>query len=510
MRTPFHSKFEPLELRSSVIFFHDWRYVYHGGYRWVTDEGAPFGLWGDEPVPDLRWGNVDIPRGIRLRALPAQKSEPFLSVDQPWEGSIGAPTVIREHGTYRLWYEVTTPDDMLGRKGNLHNLLCYAESKDAATWDKPSLGQTTYHDSAECNIVYGGAFTPDRGYHGGSVFVDPNGGSADCYKAFHLGQMSREALAAYREKYPESVDPHSLERERPHALFGAASPDGIHWQPLPEPLVAQGSDTQNVAYYDELLGTYVGYFRTWVLGRRAIGRAESEEFGHFPVPETILWPDAGLHPSDLWYANGKTVYPGTTDYHLLFPKRWRVAEDRFYVHIMTSPDGILWGFPQESQILAPGERGAWDTGGVSASPNLVDLPGDRVGFPFTGYRVPHKYPRRPPLGELAWASWERGRLVALEAAEQGEFRTPRVLFKGNELHLNVRTNYVGDVRVELVGPDGETLAGRAFEDCDPVSGNFLDRTVTWNGEAHFPHEPAEPMAFRVRLSSAQLFGMSFQ
>ncbi len=117
------------------------------------------------------------------------------------------------------------------------------------------------------------------------------------------------------------------------------------------------------------------------------------------------------------------------DYHILFPKRWCVAEDRFYVHIATSPDGILWGFPPDSQVLTPGEWGEWDTGGVSMGCGMVELPDDRIGVPFIGYRVPHKYPRRIPLGEIAWAYWKKGRLIALEAPEFGEFRTANVILR---------------------------------------------------------------------------------
>jgi hypothetical protein len=271
----------------------------------------------------------------------------------------------------------------------------------------------------------------------------------------------------------------------------------------------QVSDTQNIAYYDELLGRYVAYLRTWVMGRRAIGRSESSDFRRFPLPETIIWPDASVGPSDLWYCNGKTTYPGAPDYHLLFPKRWHVAEDRFVMHIATSPDGILWGFPPDSEVLRPGERDAWDAGGVSIACGMVELPGNRVGVPFTGDGVPHKHTRRPPLGEVAWAWWQRGRLVALEASERGEFRTTRVIFTGDELRLNVRTRQVGEVRVEALDADLNPVPGRTFGECDPINGDYLDRPVTWHGSSRLGHELGQPMAFRLRLAAAELFSLTF-
>ena len=60
------------------------------------------------------------------------------------------------------------------------------------------------------------------------------------------------------------------------------------------PQVVHHSDPQNIAYYDVLLRKYVGYFRTHVFGKRSIGRAETDDFRHFPLPETVMWPDASL------------------------------------------------------------------------------------------------------------------------------------------------------------------------------------------------------------------------
>jgi hypothetical protein len=200
----------------------------------------------------------------------------------------------------------------------------------------------------------------------------------------------------------------------------------------------------------------------------------------------------------------------------MFPKRWRVAEDRFYVHLAASPDGILWGFPPESQVLSPGERGAWDAGGVSVGCGLVELARDWVGAPFVGYRVPHKHPRRPPLGEIAWALWQKGRLIALEAEGIGEFRTMSVIprskpanSEGFALLLNARTHHVGEASVEALGKDGNPLAGRTFEDCDRICGDFLNRPVTWRGESRLNLGSGEPVVLRVRMAHAQLFSLTF-
>jgi hypothetical protein len=457
----------------------------------------------------MHYAGRDNPRGIRLRALPATKSETFLSPNLAWEGMLFAPTMIHEDGRYRLWYEAMTPADMAKGDDEHRNLLCYAESEDGMTWRRVTSQREIPGWGAGTNIVYGGALAPAWAYHGGSVFRDPSCDAAERYKCIHLGTMTPEGIEAYLRKYPGECDPHNFVARQKFAVCGAVSPDGLTWTPLEEPLNLQVSDTQNTAYYDPFLKKYVAYLRTWIMGRRAVGRAESDNFRHFPLPETILWPGCSVEPTDTWYANGKTVHPGAEDYHLIFAKRWHIAEDRFFAHMATSPDGILWEMPPDSQVLSPGEGREWDAGGVSIGCGMVDLPGDRVGVPFIGFRVPHKYPRRPPLGQLAWATWQKERLIALEAPERGEFRTMTVLFKGNELRLNVRTRHSGHVRVEVVGPGGKVPPGRSFDDCDPIEGDHLDARVTWRGESAIPRNADEAVSFRLRLTAGELFAMRF-
>jgi len=506
MRSPLqHENSEPLELRSNLILFHDWRYVNHGYPGWLGPDDKPVPLFNAEPLPAIHFSRGDIPFGLRLRALPAGKTEPFLSPEMPWEGIISAPTILREDGRYRLWYE-SVPPTMAGGGGA--NFLCLAESDDGLAWRRIEDAVLPY-EGAKTNIVYGGTLAGPWGYHGGGVFVDPHGPASERFKAIYLVELSKQEAEAYRDKYPDRVAGWPPRGEGMHAAAGAVSPDGIHWTRLPEPLVGHLSDTHNTASFDPLLGKYVWFCRTWVLGRRAIGRAETDDFRRFPLPETIIWPGADVATTDTWYGNGKTVYPGTIDWHLLLPWRWRVAEDRFFTHLLTSPDGILWGAPPDNLVLRPGEFGAWDAGGTVSGCGMVELPGNRVGVPYVGYRIPHKYPRRPPLGQFAWAWWEKDRIVALEAAEEAEFSTWIVRFRGNELHLNLRTKHTGTMRVELLGPDRRPIPGRTLADCDPICGNHLDVAVTWRGDARLATGEPRPMAFHVRMNHAQLFSIRF-
>ncbi len=504
MRTPIQYLQEPYPLKSNVIFFHDGRYVWEGNPRWrnAAGEKLEFDYYGNAPDPDdVWWASDSSPAGVRLRALPGKKSEPFLHVDKPWEDMLRHVSVLRDGGKYRMWYGTRE-----------HG--CYAESDDALTWRKPRLGLCDADGNRDNNILFDKNMPSTKGAQSsGDVFIDPSAPPGERYKAFLRARYSMDAFAEFKAKHPGSIEPGFKPKAgSPDVLgeTGAVSPDGIHWTIYPLPQVIHKSDTQNIAYYDTELKKYVGYFRTHVFGKRSIGRAETDDFRGFPLPETIVWPDASQALYDVWYGNGRASYPGAPDYHLMFCRRWRVAEDAWSVHLATSPDGIMWGFPPENKVLSPTPGRQWDSGAVTVGSGMVALPDGRVGAPILGYQVPHKYPRFNGLGKVAWATWEKDRLVALEAEEYGRFETNLVSFQGDTLHLNVRTKHVGFVQVEVLDSKGDQIEGRTFADCDFINGDYLDKVVTWRGESNLGRGMDEPVSFRVKLAYGQLFSMRFK
>lgn len=511
MRSPYqYINSEPMELRSNVIFFHDWRYVNHGYPGWRAADGSNVAMFGVEPLPDICFDRRDIPFGIRLRTLPAQKTAPFMFPSSPWEGMIFSPNLIHEQGKYRLWYEVVAPRVMGAPNAGLANYLCYAESTDGVNWQKPELSICAYEGQEKTNIVYGGELAGPWGFHGAGVFLDPVADPAERYKVLYLTSIPSATVRKYQAQNPDRVAPIPEGAENCWALCGAFSADGYHWTRYADPVCIHLSDTHNTCYYDPFLHSYVGFVRTWVMGRRSIGRIESKDFRSFPLPETIKWPGADVSATDTWYGNAKTVYPNAPDYHLLFPHRWRIADDSFTPHLFTSPDGILWSAPPDNIIATPGTRGDWDAGAVSIGCGLVSLPEGRIGVPYTGYQVPHKYPRRPPLSGLAWATWEQDRLVALEAEEEGEFSTWVVQYNGNSLRVNARTKHCGEIRIQVFDEDRLVIPGRSLADCDPIDGNLVDHPVTWNGDESIRLTgQGKPCAFLIRLRAAELFSLRF-
>ena len=109
----------------------------------------------------------------------------------------------------------------------------------------------------------------------------------------------------------------------------------------------------------------------------------------------------------------------------------------------------------------------------------------------------------------AYALWPKGRLGALEAAEEGSFTTLPLMFEGRKLVLNVQTKHAGYVQVEAADGKGRPLPGQSFAESDVIIGDHLNRVVTWQGEEDLKKKPDQAIMLRFRLRAAKLFAFEF-
>ena len=481
----------PYELAPGPHLFTDWRFIDAGVPSYVDETGKTLPLKGEGRLRQVWHRGKGVPRSIRIVA-----EQPVISA--PIVGPIGA-SVIYEGGRYRSW---------LGAN--------HSESEDGFHWKSETEGQD--RDTL---------FFERTGVHGAGVFVDDTCPSDERYKMVfmsELGRHDREALRTqiyekYKRERPHDIDPSFDVRGRIDGIFGAVSADGLYWKPLDEPFVLHMADNPNICCYDARLQKYVLYTRaSWMHGRRGIGRSEADTFGPFPQPEMILWSDLFRLPSDDLYTNAKCVYPGTLDYHFLFPTIYHRGEDNCSIEMMSSPDGIHWSKAPGNPIVT-GDPEMFDDGCLFTHCGLVPLGPDLVGLPYQGSTFPHKYPRwkdRDERGRVRYAVWKRERLACMEASGEGFFATPVLKFSGRQLRINCKTPMAGEIRVEAVAITSwvrkqkteEVIAGRSFEDCDPISGDHLAHTVTWKGQADLGHAENQPVYLRFKLRAAKLFSFT--
>jgi len=514
-----------LSLPAGPHLFTDWRYVLvadvWGGFHWASREtGELIPMWvrdnkeyGDGPI-DARMMATDVARGIRIVAQKAHKSAPFPHGAPPGQ-------IIHDQGRLLTWFSPRQPWEK--RSSRYEGSLHYAESSDGFAWE----------ESRECVFDWSACPGVDAGGPPG-VFLDPSAPDEERFKAVftssstdpQYGQRRKEMLEALLRERPDDVDPTAIivkpDSDGPiikYARYAAVSPDGVNWKVLPEPLMIIRSDAQNVIYYDQTRQSYVWYLKSdWYAGRRAIARSETKDFRRWPLAQTMLYPGPDLHPYDDWYTNSKTTYPGAAGQHFMFPALYHHLTDTSELRMLSSPDGVAWAQVPGGAVLSPGEHGAWDGGFFTASTDLVPLPDEQVGLPYSATYYPHKYPRNKYTlskgGGTAYALWTRERLAALEAPESGSFTTLPLVFSGRRLRLNVQTSMAGEVLVEVAsskhyGGGEQVLPGRGFADCVPISGDHLDRVVAWKGDEDLGHEPGQPLTLRFSMRAAKLFAFEF-
>ena len=523
---------QPYQLSKGPHLFTDWRYVDPGRLHWMSSQGEALPLRGAGPFVEAEASHRGMAQGVVIRAQPAQISEP---VERVWPG-----TLIHEGGRYRLWYALQVYrawylPELADQEKELHRIvkswtppLLYAESDDGFNWKIPDL-KLVKGESHWKNVVFGGEVAKKRGLHQPGIFVDPSAPASERYKMIHGGRVggpgredeAHRILDYFRRERPNELDPFAL-RFAPDELscvFGATSPDGLHWTPISEPLTVHFSDTANNGYYDQRINKYVWYGRinSW-FGRRSIARSETSDFRRFPFPDLIIRPSADNAPYEGWYTNAKTIYPGSSEEHLMFPVQFRRSTEYSAIHLYSSPDGIYWdpvpGGPVITKSPFAQEGDSW----MRAWGNLVELPNQRVGLMVDAELLPHKYPRR--AGELYrqnnrptafWAWWPKGRLAAIEADQEGAFTTPQLTFEGRKLVLNLKTRRAGEVRIEVVrGSSEEAIPGHTFDDCDPIHGDSMERTVTWRGGSDLGHRKHEPVRLRFQVRQAKLFSFEIR
>ncbi|MHB9132403.1 MAG: hypothetical protein ACYDBB_15135 [Armatimonadota bacterium] len=512
---------EPYRLQGRRLAFSNWLFVRPPGFGWFDERGNNVMVVGDQGPRDAVMRHYAPAYGIHLRMNPAQRSGRVLQPDKPWEdGNECLMTVLQEQGRYRAWGSVGGWGDLKTRAGA--SWLCYFESVDGLHWERPACGLHPFNEIPSTNLLC-------RSTASGTVFIDPSAPPDERYKMIHERHFPREVYDAYVQRRPDALDPRA-HRDDVNVFVGAAgavSPDGLHWTFLPEPLVMTHTDTQVVAYYDQVLGKYVAYFRDWMagpqaggmdggksagwlaVGRRAIGRAETDDFRCFPLPELIVAPGAELSPSQVYYTNCRTTLPDAPEQQVMFPAVWDTMTDTTAVMALSSHDGRVWNTLPGGPVLETAEFGQWDGGCIFPTPNLLELLNGDFALPYTGFDVPHKYPRMQARRSTGYAVWSQGRFVGIDAPERGEFTTVAIIPPGKRLLINAVTKRSGHITIEALDRTLQPIAGREQANAIPLMGDLFRAPVVWKGHDDLGIAVGEAVMLHITMEAATIYGFEF-
>jgi hypothetical protein len=445
---------------------------------------------GIEPGYGTSWGGEEctggycVPHGIEIRAHnPDVLPGLCIPLDEPWEkGTTGYATFMEDAGVFRCWYEHL-------------NGIGYAESNDGINWRKPVLNMCELNGSNDNNLL-------GFGYHGAGIFIDPSAPSAERYKMVGC-----------------------LWSDEERATIGAVSPDGLNWTPLPEPVLRHNhADTQNIAIYDEDLGSYVLYTRQahGVMQRRGINRAVADDFRHFS-PSVPVFECNPLDPPDWdYYCNGYSKWPGAYAAHVMRISMYKHTPDVVEVHLATSRDGIIWHRPQGRQ--------AWISGGLSypdpytsvyaCSGILQTAKGEWSTYAGAAHHTHNESVDHmtQPAGIIRARMREDG-FMSMSSEGPGEFWTIPFVLDSNNIRLNVKTRNSGFIRAEILASSGgdtgaETTAnnavtGHSLPDCIPISGDHIDAELTWKTGANLDALRGQTVRLHVEMYNADLYAIKF-
>lgn len=476
----------PYDLAENRLVFTNWYYVQPGDLDWREPSGNSVYVDGDSDLFEAQYVGINAPHGIRILAEKPQVRGPL---SRPYR------MILQDGEVFKGW---TSSE--------------YFESEDGVNWEMkaPLKLDERIHD---------GLF---------QIFIDATAPAAERYKAVWVGILTRAEFDDFRARRPKAWEPHATflfeEKGVVSCLRGSVSPDGIRWTTLPDPLVVEYCDTWNTTYYDPTLREYVIYTRYWSVGpysevlptdlrsswtrygRRAIGRTASRNFSRFAPSELILEPSPAMLPSEQIYTNCRTSIPGAPDHHLMFPTIWNASrDDTTRITFASSHDGKNWHWVPGGNLLGTPSFGRWNGGCIWATPDLIELPDGDWALPYLAHNVPHKYPRGIRTGNTGYAVWPKGRLVGLQADDEGEFTLIPIVSPGTVLRINAVTKRAGWIKIEVVGKEGRTL-----ENCVPVVGDQMWTPVKWNDHDDLGVATGEPLVLRVQLKQAKIYGFEFQ
>ncbi|MDP1588649.1 MAG: hypothetical protein Q8M07_12950 [Prosthecobacter sp.] len=420
-------------------------------------------------------------RDTELKLHNPEPREVVLVCNQPWEGNTSFYFLtFQDGGLFRMYYRGSHFDESSKSDGH-EEVTCYAESKDGITWSRPKLGLHEFAGSKDNNIIWRG-----WGAHNFTPFKDTNPACAPDarYKALVRAKTNVDG------------------KEQP-CVHACKSADGLRWTLLTEqPVLTAGTfDSQNLAAWDAQRGEYRAYWRAITSKVRGNRTATSQDF--------ITWEqqcdlDYDSAPVEQLYTNVIEPYFLAPHLSLGFPTRLLSKGYQTEPVFMSSRDGVA--FRRWPQAIIPTDAPEDRDGNRSnfMAHGLLQLPGNPRELSVYATEAYYK----GTASRLRRFAYRVDGFVSLHATA-GEVLTKPVLFNGKHLELNCLTSASGSIRVEVQDASGQPLPGYSLADCDPITGDDINRRVKWSTTASLAALTGQPVRLRFVLTDADLYALRF-
>lgn len=463
-------------------------------------------------------------KGVRLTMNSPAKIGPVILPDRPWESEqMGyCSSVVEVNGLYKMWYRCNSVEGgPVPPLGDGPAFVCYAESKDGRNWQKPDLGLINFSGSKNNNIVLDDVLEI-------VVFYDPHGTAETRYKAVANRYWPDPAKAG---------------------LYIHTSPDGIHWNISETRVLPLNPDTANQAMWDTRIKKYVAHIRAWdytegtALTRRKVARVEMDDilkpwpfnpsqkpyyvWGTDKIPDvstefpiTFEYDDEDPPSSD-HYNSAAIEYQWAQDAYLMFPSLYlhfpdppvgKLGNDGVLdIQLAVSRDGVKYFRPDRQPYIGRGPKGTIDSSSLYMAVGILRN-GNQLMQYYAGYSNTHGGGGvSGPKGSICCAVQRLDGFISADfASAGGEMITPKIRFSGNRLVLNVDTQTFGSLKAGILDEDGRELPEYSLEKCDLISGDFLDKTITWKGNSALSGLTGKTVQIRFAGYFSKLFAFQFE
>ena len=439
---------------------------------------------------------------------------PVIVPDRPWEhrripfGSVLWFPVERK---FKCWYlAMNIYDSRPGFRGyrREHHVpiseaahICYAESVDGIRWTKPALGLHAFRGSTQNNIVL---TCPGTHFDSTSVMHLPEDKEWPYRMITFIGRWPyKDELV--KKKWGDPP-PFGIAR---HGHYAFGSRDGIHWRELNDNEPVLRVSDRSMFWWDNERRIFIGAAKRNHNGQRAQAYAWSRDMIHWTVTsDWIHIADERDHPDDEAEAAYGFRY-GTQWLGIAEMRRVRKGQDtKINWELLTSRDGRDWSRPMRELFFSDAGPETWRhlVFKIFANPpieqngQLLIFYGGKTGtVPVeTGYE---------PFQALCLATLRKDGFVSLNANRSGELTTQPLRLSGPEHSFNYSAAPNGSIRVEVCGVNGGAVPGFTRSECQPLTGDHLDRAVRWNATTSLAAIDNRSVYLRILLNQAELYSL---
>lgn len=468
--------------------------------------------------------SIEATRGVQLEMVRPEKhpGNPILPRGKPGDPDAHRavyPSVIHDHGLWRMWY--------VADAGDWHRALVgYAESDDGITWRKPELGLYEYDGSIRNNLV-----RTVRGMSLVSVLHDPDAPPERRYV------LAGPDMSWYKSWFLDS----------PSITRIDVSPDGLHWTPLrDEPgIVPQMNLTSTLFKFKGQyhiaakqispllrvpLQTFYPTGNSGMLGPRTLVGWRSPRLDRWPLENTKCLSIKPMHSSSL-YVKGwdreEVHFAYVTPYRnvcLGVYGQWhhpplldeqgeaRYEDDPVSIDLgfLVSNDGLHFREPAPGfTLVARDQELGWDRDyrDNKEKDNFLLLQGPLLN---TAGSTRLYYAACTPGGNIAesrgnigLATWPRDRFGCLSLTDEkhtGQLVSCALEYKQDmRLYVNANVPAGSSLQVYLLNEHGlDVLPGYGQAEGGRVTASGLDVEVRWSDRACLP--AGQPFRIRCEIT----------